>query len=859
MPGGTSVGQISLDLGLNDAKFKKQTRELEAATKKQFSGLTSFLANFLANVASNLLNKLLSEIGNFVKSAINLASDLEEVQNVVDTVFTTMSDKVSAFAQSAMESFGLSELVAKQYMGQLGAMAKAFGYSEEEAYNLARSITGLTGDVASFYNLTSEEAFTKLKSIFTGETESLKSLGVVMTQSALDAFALANGFEKTTADMSESEKVALRYKFVLNQLSASHGDFAKTSDSWANQIRVLSLRWDTLKATLGEGFIAALTPVVQMLNRVIVKMQDTAQAFTTLVKIVMGVSDQTSGVGEATSGASDATSEIADNMKATEKSAEAAKKSLLGFDEINKLASPGNDDPSATGDIGSFDWGFEEGADKTAGTLTQIVLDKTEELKQMFESVAKFFGFNEIGDAISAGMAQINFDALNSSLDALWASLVRFGDSVVSDGLVWLFEEVLVPLSVWTVNELLPEFINTLAAAFDFLTSAINALKPMWDAIWTGFFLPIASWTGGAIISILQLLASCLTAISNWVDENQVAFQVMTGIVLGFFAAWEATELLAFIVNAGGATAALTALTTALYANTIAKIKDKIETLYLVGLYAKDFVVSCAKTIAQLASQTAAWIAQTAAQVASKIALVASTVAMGAWNAICAIGTAVTTAFGAAMAFLTSPIGLVVVAITAIIAIVVLLVKHWDQVKEAAKKCWDGIVAGAQAAWGGIKAILNGMITGFEAFINFFIKGINFLIGAINKISFEVPDWVPGIGGSKVGFNLKEVAELNLPHLAQGGFVAANQPTLAIVGDNKREGEIIAPESKIAEAVARGVAQAIASIQHLIGSSNEMQQPMQVVVQVGDEVLVDKVITGINNENRRAGRLVITV
>lgn len=105
-------------------------------------------------------------------------------------------------------------------------MAKAFGFSEKQAYDMGTTLTGLAGDVASFYNLSQDEAYTKLKSVFTGETESLKDLGVVMTQTALDSYAMANGFGKTTSAMTEAEKVALRYQFVQDQLSAAQGDFA---------------------------------------------------------------------------------------------------------------------------------------------------------------------------------------------------------------------------------------------------------------------------------------------------------------------------------------------------------------------------------------------------------------------------------------------------------------------------------------------------------------------------------------------------------------------------------------------------------------------------------------------------------
>ena len=210
--------------------------------------------------------KIVEKLYEFGKEAIELGSDLEEVQNVVDVTFETMSDSVNKFAKDAQKSAGLSEKMAKQYVGTFGAMADSFGFTEVEAYEMSTALTQLTGDVASFYNLSQDEAMNKLKGVFTGETEALKELGVVMTQAALDNYALANGFDKTTSSMTEQEKVALRYQFVMDQLSASSGDFVRTQDSWANQSKVLALQWESLMATLGTGLIDVLSPGMEFLN-----------------------------------------------------------------------------------------------------------------------------------------------------------------------------------------------------------------------------------------------------------------------------------------------------------------------------------------------------------------------------------------------------------------------------------------------------------------------------------------------------------------------------------------------------------------------------------------------------------------
>ena len=219
------------------------------------------------------------QLSEFVMECTEIGSDLAEVSNVVDTVFTSLNDKVVQFSRNATAQYGMSETMAMEYVGTLGSMARAFDFTEQEAYDMATTLTGLTADVSSFYNLDHEEAYTKIKSVFTGETESLKDLGVVMTQTALDQYALAHGFGKTTSQMTEQEKTALRYQFVLDKLKFAQGDFAKTSGEWANQMRIFSLQWETLKGTLGRGFIAILSPVLVMLNKIIARIIDMANIF----------------------------------------------------------------------------------------------------------------------------------------------------------------------------------------------------------------------------------------------------------------------------------------------------------------------------------------------------------------------------------------------------------------------------------------------------------------------------------------------------------------------------------------------------------------------------------------------------
>lgn len=359
--GATSVGEIGLDLVINSSGFQRQVSKMEGLAKKAGATLASAFA--------------VKKLVDFSAKCLELGSDLAEVENVVDVTFSTMSDQVDKFAKSAAKSFGLSETMAKQYTGTFGAMAKAVGFTEQQAYDMSTALTGLAGDVASFYNVDQSEAYTKLKSVFTGETESLKDLGIVMTQTSLDSYALAQGFGKTTSAMTEQEKVALRYRFVLDQLSLAQGDFARTSDSWANQSRLMALQIQSIMASIGQGLINLFTPVIKIINAVLGKIAQLAEAFKGFTELITGkkseggsgitdsltsgLSDATAAAGDAGSGlasAADQAGNLADNAGAAGTAAKKAAKemrTLMGFDEINKLAEQTDTSGDSGGGSGS--------------------------------------------------------------------------------------------------------------------------------------------------------------------------------------------------------------------------------------------------------------------------------------------------------------------------------------------------------------------------------------------------------------------------------------------------------------------------------------------------------------------------
>ena len=916
------VGQIALELGIDSSQIVNQ---LTGASNKAAKQATSIFSGLGKKIAAGLS---VAAFAKFTKDCIEVGSSVTEVQNVVDTAFGNLSSEADRWASNAMTNFGLSELSAKKYMGVFGQMSSAMGITGQAALDMSEQVAGLVGDVASFYNLSTGEAYTKLKSIWTGETETLKDLGVVMTQTNLDQYALNNGFGKTTAKMTEQEKVMLRYQYVTSALSNATGDFVKTQDSWANQTRILSLRFEQLKASLGKGFIALFTPILRGLNTVLAGLQKVADGFATFTQMLTGADISSSassitGLGDIASDTADNVSGIGDAASSTAKQIE---KSLAGFDQIEKLSEPTDSSSSSGGGTSSGGLGIDTGVTSETTNVSSAISDMASKVKKALEP-----------------LKSISFDNLITSLNNLKKAAAPLTDKLFA-GLEWAYYNIFVPLAAWTIQDALPVFVDLLAAALDVLNSVLGALQPLWTWAWNNFLEPAAEWTGGVIVDVLEGLAGALKGVSNWISDNQTLFDGIV-ITIGLFgAAWKGIDLAQFLTSAGGVTGILKKLGSAISDCTIKKVKDKLETAQLCAMYAKDFVVSTAKSVKQLATQASQWVITTAAKVADTAATTAHTAAT--W-----LGTAATTAFGVAMSILTSPITLVIAALAALGLGIYELVKHWDTVKEAAGACWDWIVEKWNAAgewfsgiwsqikdafsafddflqnifntdfsesfgfigdvinaffhnvsnifgdvkqifgglidfisgifsgdwskaWNGIVnafggifgmivdiakspinmiiGLINGMLTGIES-------GINFIVSRVNSLGFDVPDWVPGIGGKQFGFNLPEVSFGKIPYLAQGGYVKPNTPQLAMIGDNRHQGEVVAPEDKLLDMAQKAAAMA-SSAELLAEAISILKQILRILetldidIQLDGKSLKKYVVDKINEHTKQTGK-----
>lgn len=278
---GTISVMKRLDASIDDLKFKKiendllraenaladfnnelddtpvKVNKISDSVKKSLFSMNIF-TGILSEVAGNFVSEAIGSAYENIKKSIEFASDLAEVQNVVDVTFGESANEINEWSKTALKAYGLNELSAKKYVGTMGAMLTSTGIANDKIAEMSKTMVALAGDMASFYNLDSQEAFDKIRAGISGETEPLKALGINMSDANLEAFALSQNMEKVWDDMSYAEKTMVRYKYLLSVTKNAQGDFTRTADQFANRQRVFT---ESLNQTLAL-FASNLLPLL---------------------------------------------------------------------------------------------------------------------------------------------------------------------------------------------------------------------------------------------------------------------------------------------------------------------------------------------------------------------------------------------------------------------------------------------------------------------------------------------------------------------------------------------------------------------------------------------------------------------
>lgn len=505
---GAKVGSASRSLITGFSNTTKSIKSIRSG----FRGLASTIGKFYATYW--LVMRAVGKIG----GAVDLASQLTEVQNVVDTTFGDMASKVDDFTKTSIQDFGMSELTVKQISSRFQALGTSIGISSEQVANgtavankalmsqnntlykttdsmadMSLNLTRLAGDMASFYDVDQADVAKSLQSIFSGTIAPLRRYGLDLTQATLSEWAMKNGLDANIKSMTQAEKVLLRYNYVMANTQAAQQDFSRTANTWANSIRVLKQEFQAWGSIIGSVVINALKPFVQALSKVMLKVISFTRTVADALGAIFGWTIEISGRGATADGMediADGVGDIGDNADSSNKKAQKLKKTLLSIDEIHAL-----DDNSDSGSGGGSGSGGSGGGG--AGGDVDSSLKKTDGLLEKYKSSIKdLYSLGKyIGDALASAMESIDWKKIYQKADNFGKGLADFLNGLISPRLFYDLGATI----AGSLNTAL-HFLNSFGTTFD----------------WTNFGLSIANGINGFFENFdFALLAKTINA---WVQ-----------------------------------------------------------------------------------------------------------------------------------------------------------------------------------------------------------------------------------------------------------------------------------------------------------------------------------------------------
>ena len=430
--------------------------------KNSFGGLASAIGKFYATYWM-----IIRSIGLF-KKAIDISSDLTEVQNVVDVTFGDLANKVDELASHSIKDYGMSELTVKQVSSRFQAMGTSMGFAQDKMADMSLELTKLTADMASFYNESQGDVAKRLQSVFTGETEPLRRYGIDLTNATLQEWANKKGIDAKVNSMTQAQKTMLRYAYVMENTSAAQGDFARTSGSWANQLRMLVQQFEQLGSVVGGTLVNAFKPLITVLNNVMQKVISFAKTVANALGAIFGWTIQIDSGGMANDfeAAGTAAEDMADGTGDAAKNAKKLSKYIAAWHEVNNMTTDdsnkkGSGSGGGAGDLGDLS-GYQANLVKTDG-----LLQKYESEIDTLRKLGKY-----IGDTLSDAMESINWDAVYEKARNFGTGLADFLNGLFVD------------------TSLFSSLGKTIAGSLNTALHALNSFGTTFD--WTGFGKSVA-------------------------------------------------------------------------------------------------------------------------------------------------------------------------------------------------------------------------------------------------------------------------------------------------------------------------------------------------------------------------------
>ena len=715
-------------------------------------------------------------IGKVIKDSIQLGMDAIESDNLFEVSFGNMADSVRDWSEEVGNALGLNATEMRKSAGTIYNMTTSMGLAEDNALKMSKGLTLLANDMASFYNLSTEEAFTKLNAGITGETEPLKRLGILVDENTIKQVAYQQGIAQTGSELTQQQKVLARYMAILQQTGNAQGDLARTLDSPSNALRQLKSQVQQLGITFGSFFMPILQAVIPYIT-----------AFTKVITYALNSLSKLLGL-KSTSASSE-TATISDNIGGiggglddANKSAKKLKSTLAGFDEMNVLQDNSSDTGSSTGgasvgtnldfDLSEYDAGLDQinsKVDVIAENIKKTFLGVGDVIKSIWKSEPIQAWAGTVGT-----MAQFVFDYMSS-----------LGTSLVENmRLTWSNIELNVSTSLTNMSTLWTNFWTDMEAGIEtWGQPIIEGVTGVFNSIWKDAVDPAVQQISKIWADFSQILVDLWNQHGKPLVDNVGEFA--RNIISLFQSIWD--NVLEPII-----TPFLETLSW-LWDEHISKMVAKV------GDFVGKLVNGALEIYNKFIQPILMWLLEKLAP---------------AWSFL---SSAIIGVLGSVFAVISDVIGSIIGILGGIVDFIVgVFTGNW-------KKAWNGVKSA-------FKNIIDGIVGIFKFPINLIIDGINAFISGLNKI--KIPDWVPAVGGK--GINIPKI-----PKLARGGII--DQPTLAVVGEAGKEA-VMPLENNTA-----WIDKLADKLSDKVGNTNGT--PIQLVVKIGEDTILDKFIEGINSKN----------
>jgi phage-related minor tail protein len=547
--------------------------------------------------------------------------------------------------------------------------------------------------------------------------------------------------------------------------------------------------------------------------------------------------------------------------------------------------------------VSGVDWGYLNSSLKDLWTsLAPFATNIGEGLLGFYEQVLVPIGTWVLGeglsrfiDAITNGLAQINWEPIHAGLNNLWSALTPFAINV-GEGLLWFWENVLVPIGTWTMNEIVPRFLDTLSEAIRILNGVIEALKPLGQWLWDSLLQPLAEWTAGVIVSVLDGIKNALKGIGDWIKDNQTAVENMAIAIGSFMAAWVIVDLavkiggivsalVTFITTGGLATGVTTAFgaAVAFLTSPITIAIAIIGSLIAVGVllyknwdeisaWLKKIWEDIKKKAEEIWNGLAEFFKKTWDSIKKNIEEIWNAIATFFTNIWNSIKTKAEEIWKGLTTFLDNTWNNIKTKATTIFNNIKDTISNiFNAIKTTSSNIWNGITSGLTNAFNSIyngavnifnkmsnfiKGITDGIAGFFKGMVNGVIKALNFMTNGLNKLNVDIPDWVPGIGGKSLGFNIP-----NIPELARGGIV--DQPTLAMVGERGKEAVVPLENTAFVDTLASALGNAVMAAMQMGNISQSSGEGGDTILQI-DGMTIGRILGPIlDKEKGRIGNTII--